>query len=65
MPVSVSLSQRQVVVLLALLIDYSLRLLLVSELEVMASYKVEAVASSPISVLGEGPHWDIEVRIIF
>lgn len=63
--VSVSLSHRRVVIWLALSIDYFLHILLDSEFEEMASYKVEAVASSPISVLGEGPHWDVEVRRIF
>lgn len=31
----------------------------------MASYKVEEVKSSPISVLGEGPHWDIERQSLY
>lgn len=31
----------------------------------MASYKVEVVESSPISVLGEGPHWDIERQSLY
>lgn len=31
----------------------------------MASYTVEAVESSPISVLGEGPHWDIERQSLY
>lgn len=33
--------------------------------ENMASYKVEVVESSPISVLGEGPHWDIERQSLY
>ena len=31
----------------------------------MASYKVEVVESSPISVLGEGPHWDIDRQSLY
>lgn len=31
----------------------------------MASYKVEVVESSPISVLGEGPHWDVERQCLY
>lgn len=31
----------------------------------MASYKVEVVKSSPISVLGEGPHWDVERQSLY
>jgi gluconolactonase len=31
----------------------------------MASYKVEVVESSPISVLGEGPHWDEQSQSLF
>lgn len=31
----------------------------------MACYKVEAVDSSPISVLGEGPHWDVASQSLF
>lgn len=31
----------------------------------MASYKVEVVDSSPISVLGEGPHWDVERQSLY
>jgi gluconolactonase len=31
----------------------------------MASYKVEPVESTPISVLGEGPHWDIERQSLY
>lgn len=31
----------------------------------MASYKVEAVESSPISVLGEGPHWDVDRQSLY
>lgn len=31
----------------------------------MASYKVEVVESSPISVLGEGPHWDVERQSLY
>lgn len=31
----------------------------------MASYKVEVVESSPISVLGEGPHWDISRQSLY
>jgi gluconolactonase len=31
----------------------------------MASYKVEPVESSPISVLGEGPHWDVKSQSLF
>lgn len=33
-------------------------------IEVMASYKVEVVPS-PLSVLGEGPHWDIETQSLY
>jgi gluconolactonase len=32
---------------------------------IMASYKVEVVESSPISVLGEGPHWDVERQSLY
>lgn len=32
---------------------------------IMASYKVEAVESSPRSVLGEGPHWDVERQSLY
>lgn len=31
----------------------------------MASYKVEEVESSPISVLGEGPHWSVEQQCLY
>ena len=31
----------------------------------MPSYKVEVVESSPRSVLGEGPHWDIERQSLY
>lgn len=31
----------------------------------MASYKVEVVDSSPISVLGEGPHWDVARQSLY
>lgn len=31
----------------------------------MASYKVEVVESSPRSVLGEGPHWDVERQCLY
>lgn len=31
----------------------------------MASYKVEVVESSPISVLGEGPHWDVDRQSLY
>lgn len=31
----------------------------------MSSYKVEVVESSPISVLGEGPHWDVERQSLY
>lgn len=30
----------------------------------MASYKVEVVPS-PLSVLGEGPHWDVETQSLY
>lgn len=31
----------------------------------MASYKIEVVESSPRSVLGEGPHWDVERQSLY
>lgn len=31
----------------------------------MATYKVEQVTASPISVLGEGPHWDVETQSLY
>ncbi|CRK88362.1 CLUMA_CG002139, isoform A [Clunio marinus] len=31
----------------------------------MSSYKVEVVESSPVSVLGEGPHWDVERQSLY
>lgn len=31
----------------------------------MASYKIEVVESSPVSVLGEGPHWDINRQSLY
>jgi gluconolactonase len=31
----------------------------------MTSYKIEVVESSPRSVLGEGPHWDIERQCLY
>lgn len=31
----------------------------------MSSYKVEIVESSPICVLGEGPHWDIDRQSLY
>jgi gluconolactonase len=31
----------------------------------MASYKVEPVDSTPISVLGEGPHWCVERQSLY
>ena len=31
----------------------------------MPSYKVEVVESSPRSVLGEGPHWDVERQSLY
>jgi gluconolactonase len=31
----------------------------------MAAYKIEIVESSPRSVLGEGPHWDIERQCLY
>jgi gluconolactonase len=31
----------------------------------MAAYKIEIVESSPRSVLGEGPHWDIERQSLY
>jgi gluconolactonase len=31
----------------------------------MASYKIDVVESSPVSVLGEGPHWDIERQCLY
>lgn len=31
----------------------------------MSSYKIEVVESSPVSTLGEGPHWDIERQSLY
>lgn len=31
----------------------------------MADYKVEQITSAPLSVLGEGPHWDIERQSLY
>lgn len=51
-------------------IDFSLFVLLCccvsTSLEVnLTMYKVEVVESSPISVLGEGPHWDVERQSLY
>lgn len=32
---------------------------------IMTSYKIEVVESSPVSVLGEGPHWDIDSQSLY
>lgn len=31
----------------------------------MCSYEVKEIESSPISVLGEGPHWDVERQSLY
>lgn len=31
----------------------------------MSSYKIEVVDSSPVSVIGEGPHWDIDRQSLY
>jgi pyruvate kinase len=31
----------------------------------MNSYKIEVVESSPVSVIGEGPHWDVERQSLY